>query len=127
MAKQFDVYKCDTCGVIIEVLHAAAAPLSCCAKPMKAVKEGTSDGAVEKHVPVVEKTPSGIKISVGSTLHPMADDHYIEWIEVINGSRQTIFYLKPGDAPVVEIPCGCDPADIIVREYCNLHGLFKNA
>ncbi len=126
MANKFDVYKCDVCGTIIEVFHAGAGPLACCNQPMRHLKEGSVDAALEKHVPVVEKTLDGYKISVGSTLHPMTEEHYIEWIEVFNGNRQRVFHLNPGDEPVVEVKCGCNVEDLVVREYCNLHGLWKN-
>ncbi len=126
MVQKFEVYKCEVCGAIVEVFHAAKGTLSCCNSPMKHMKESSTDAALEKHVPQIEKTADGYKISVGSVLHPMTDEHYIEWIEVI-GDRQRVFHLNPGDEPVVEVKCACDIDKLVVREYCNLHGLWKNA
>ncbi len=127
MANVFDIYKCATCGMIVEVFHGSEGTLSCCNTPMKHMKEAEIEAALEKHVPVVEKTLNGYKISVGSVLHPMTEEHYIEWIEVID-DRQRVFHLKPGDAPVVEYTCPCDadPSTLVVRAYCNLHGNWKN-
>jgi superoxide reductase len=92
MTKVTQVYKCELCGNIVEVLHAGEGELVCCGKPMKLMDEKSSDKTTEKHVPVVEKTANGYKVTVGSTLHPMADNHYIEWIELSAdgvGTRKT--------------------------------------
>ncbi len=90
---------------------------------MKLYKENTVDAAKEKHVPVVEKIPSGFKVKVGSVGHPMEEKHYIEWIEVIaNGSTYRRF-LKPGDSPEATFPI--DAKEVTAREYCNLHGLWR--
>ncbi len=124
MAKQLEVYKCDLCGNIVEVLHAGAGDqLTCCGQAMKLLKEGSSDGATEKHVPVIEKTPTGYKVSVGSVAHPMTAEHYIEWIELLADGKSYFAFLKPGDAPVAEF-C-INASNVHAREYCNLHGLWK--
>lgn len=124
MAKQLEIYKCELCGNIVEMVHGGAGAIVCCGEKMKKMEEQTADFANEKHVPVVEKTENGIKVIVGSTAHPMAEDHYIEWIEVINGSWINRKQLQPGDKPEAEfyVPYS---EDLIVREYCNKHGLWK--
>ncbi len=99
MAERLEVYKCDACGNIVEVLHGGAGELVCCGQPMKLFKENTVDAAKEKHVPVVEKTDRGVKVRVGSVAHPMEEKHYIEWVEVIAGGQVYRQFLKPGDAP----------------------------
>ena len=81
--KRYEVYKCDICGNIVEMLHEGVGELVCCNQPMRLLKENTTDAAVEKHVPVIETTSNGIKVSVGSVPHPMLEEHYIEWIEII--------------------------------------------
>ena len=83
MAAKLEIYKCDTCGNMVEVIHGGAGELVCCGQPMKLFKENTVDAAKEKHVPVVEKTAEGFTVKVGSVAHPMEEKHYIEWIEVI--------------------------------------------
>ncbi|ADU66082.1 desulfoferrodoxin [Desulfurispirillum indicum S5] len=123
MAKRFEVYKCEVCGNITQVFHASNGPLACCGQPMVLMVENTVDAAKEKHVPVVEKVDGGIKVSVGSVEHPMEDKHYIEWIEVIAGDTFYVQFLKPGQKPEATFPITDD--NIIVREYCNLHGLWK--
>jgi len=122
MTEKNQVYKCEVCGNIVEVLHTGAGELVCCGQPMKLMTENTEDAAEEKHVPVVEKTDTGVKVKVGSVDHPMDEDHYIEWIEVIVGGRVYRQDLKAGDKPEVEFIV---EGDVIARAYCNLHGLWK--
>lgn len=123
MPSRLEVYKCAHCGNIVEVLHGGKAPLICCGEPMKLLREGQTDGALEKHVPVIEKTENGYKVSVGSVAHPMTDEHWIEWIELVADGISYKKFLNPGEAPVAEF---CVKADsVTAREYCNLHGLWK--
>ncbi len=123
MTAQLEVYKCEICGNIIEVLHAGPGQLVCCGQPMKKYEENTVDAAKEKHVPVIEKTAAGFKVKVGSVPHPMDEKHYIEWIEVIADGKTYRQYLKPGEAP--EAVFCIEAATVTAREYCNLHGLWK--
>jgi len=123
MVKRLEVYKCEVCGNIVEVLHEGKGELVCCGEPMKLFKENTLDAAKEKHVPVIEKTADGYKVKVGSVAHPMEEKHYIEWIELIADGKVYRQFLKPGDVPEA-IFC-IEAKEIIAREYCNLHGLWK--
>ena len=123
MVEKNQVYKCGVCGNIVTVLHVSTGELVCCGQPMNLLIENTEDAATEKRVPVIEKTDSGILVKVGEVEHPMEDAHYIEWIEVIADNRRYIKYLSPGDEPQAEFNIQAE--DIIVREYCNLHGLWK--
>ncbi|HNT97281.1 MAG TPA: desulfoferrodoxin [Elusimicrobiales bacterium] len=123
MAEMNGIYKCGVCGNIVAVVHAGEGELVCCGKPMDLMKENTTDGAKEKHVPVIEKTAGGYKVKVGSVAHPMEEKHYIEWIELVADGRSYRAFLKPGMAPEAEF---CVKADkVSAREYCNLHGLWK--
>jgi superoxide reductase len=97
--------------------------LICCGEPMKLFVENTTDAAKEKHVPVVEKVDGGFKVTVGSIFHPMADEHFIEWIELIADGRTYRRLLKPGDAP--EATFCIDATEVTARELCNLHGVWK--
>jgi len=124
MAKRYEIYKCDKCGNIVDVLHGGPGQLVCCGEPMKLFEEQTADWKNEKHVPAVEKLENKIKVVVGSTLHPMVEDHWIEWIEVIADGKIQRKYLNPGDEPVAIFKVK-DADNIIVREYCNKHGLWK--
>lgn len=124
MTERLQVYKCESCGNIVEVLHEGKGELVCCGKPMKLYKENTTDAAQEKHVPVVEKTADGFRVKVGSAAHPMEDKHYIEWIELIAGERAYRQFLKPGETPEAIFKVEADSAT--AREYCNLHGLWKS-
>ncbi len=123
MTERLQVYKCEICGNIVEVLHQGKGELVCCGEPMKLLVEGAVDAAKEKHVPVVEKTAGGIKVKVGSAPHPMEEKHYIEWIEVIADGKAYRQFLSPGDAP--EATFNIDAQAVTAREYCNLHGLWK--
>lgn len=123
MTERLQIYKCEVCGNIVEMLHGGKGELVCCNEPMKLYVENTTDAAVEKHVPVVEKTSGGINIKVGSVTHPMDQSHYIEWIEAIDGDKAYRQFLNPGDKPETEF-C-LDSSKVTAREYCNLHGLWK--
>jgi len=123
MTNRSQIYKCEICGNIVEVLHEGAGELVCCGKPMKLIVENTTDAAREKHVPVIEKIADGYKVSVGSVLHPMIDVHYIEWIELDADGQVFRKYLKPGDTPVAIFNVSAE--NVTAREYCNIHGLWK--
>ena len=124
MHKREEVFKCSICGNIVELIHASAGTLVCCGKNMDLLEEKTADFKTEKHVPIITESENGIKVVVGSALHPMASEHYIEWIEVIDGNNVVRKYLNPGDAPEVEFNIEHKDS-LIVREYCNVHGLWK--
>lgn len=123
MSKQLGIYKCGVCGNMVEVLHPGAGTLVCCNQDMALLGENSTDAATEKHVPVIERTAEGIKVSVGSTLHPMQEDHYIEWIELLADGVAYRKFLKPGDQPVAVFQI--EAATVTAREYCNLHGAWK--
>ena len=124
MTERMEVYKCEICGNIVEMTHGGAGELVCCGKPMVVMKEQTADMATEKHVPVIEKIDGGYRVIVGSTLHPMVDSHYIEWIELISGNAVFRKYLRPGGPPEAEFMVG-ELDEVTPREYCNVHGLWK--
>ena len=124
MTQRSQIYKCEICGNIVDVLHAGAGQLVCCGQPMKLMKENTVDASIEKHVPVVEKTADGVKVKVGAVPHPMEGEHYIEWIEIVADGKVYRQFLKPGDKP--EAIFKVSTASITAREYCNLHGLWKS-
>lgn len=125
MAKLKEIYKCNICGNIVEVVHGGVGELVCCGEPMELLKEKTEDSSVEKHVPFIEKTSTGVLVKVGQNdKHPMEDKHHIEWIELIADEKSYLKFLKPGDEPEAEF---CVTADKIqAREHCNIHGLWKS-
>ena len=151
MTQKKQIYKCEICGNIVEVLHEGADALVCCGQPMKLLRENTVDAALEKHVPVIEKTETGFKVKVGSVEHPMIEEHYIEWIDfgdcvgkhcyrvckkqttpcqdcpvikTFADGKSYRQFLSPGQKPEAEF---CIKAEKVeAREYCNLHGLWKN-
>jgi len=123
MAERLQVYKCDKCGSIVEVLHGGGGTLTCCGGPMSLLEEKTADAATEKHVPVIEKVDGGYLVKVGSVPHPMEENHYIEWIEIIAAGAAYRRFLNPGDAP--EATFAIDAEQVTAREHCNVHGLWK--
>ena len=123
MAKRYEVYKCEACGNIVEVLDGGEGELVCCGNPMTLMTANTVDAAKEKHVPVIEKVSGGISVKVGDVPHPMEEKHYIQWIELIADGVTHRRFLNPGDAP--EAFFAVSAADFTAREYCNLHGLWK--
>ncbi|ERI94106.1 superoxide reductase [Clostridiales bacterium oral taxon 876 str. F0540] len=124
MTELRQVYKCEKCGNMVEVIHASGGTLVCCGQPMTLKTENTTEAAVEKHIPVVEKLENGVLVKVGSVEHPMLETHYIEWIEVITLNNVYRKYLKPGEKP--EAFFNIEEEILSVREYCNLHGLWKD-
>ena len=124
MTKMYEIYKCKICGNIVEVLHTGVGQLVCCGQPMELLKEKTEDVGQEKHVPVIEKTETGIKVKVGSIPHPMEEKHYIEWVEIIADGRVYKKFLKPSDKPEAEFEIKA--AKIEAREYCNIHELWRS-
>jgi superoxide reductase len=123
MAEKLQIYKCEICGNIVEVLHGGDGELVCCGQPMKNLTAKTADVGKEKHVPVIEKIAGGIKVKVGSVPHPMEEKHYIEWIEVIADGKAYRQFLRPGEAP--EAIFKIEAKTITAREYCNVHGLWE--
>ncbi len=146
MPRQLEIYKCSACDNVVEVTRGGTGELVCCGQPMIMMVENTVDASKEKHVPIIEKTLTGFKVKVGSEPHPMEEKHHIEWIELQIGGKVYRQHLKPGDPPegkfclsgskgvTKALVCGggdhpeaelCMPAStLIVREYCNLHGLW---
>jgi superoxide reductase len=132
MAELNQIYKCSICGNIVEILHAGEAQLACCNESMELLEERDRDDGQEKHVPVIEKLPpnnckdgDGVKVKVGEVPHPMAGEHYIEWIEIeTSDNRVAKKFLKPGNAPEAEF----NPRITIqgARAYCNVHGLWSS-
>ena len=123
MTKRLQIYKCEVCGNIVEMLHEGAGELVCCGQPMKLYEENTVDASKEKHVPVIERMASGFKVKVGSAAHPMEEKHYIEWIEILADGKACRQFLKPGEAP--EATFRIDADKVTAREFCNIHGLWK--
>ena len=123
MPEIHQIYKCEMCGNIVEVMHGGKGELVCCGKPMKLFKEGAVDAALEKHVPVIEKTANGFKVKIGEAPHPMEEKHYIEWIEIMADGKAYRQFLNPGDVPEATFNITAD--QVTAREYCNLHGMWK--
>ena len=124
MTEKMQIYKCEVCGNIVEMVHGGKGELVCCNQPMKLYEENSTDAATEKHVPVIEKTDAGYKVKVGSIAHPMDEEHYIEWIELVSGNFSSRKFLKAGDAS--EAVFCIDSEDVTARAYCNIHGLWKS-
>ncbi|MEW6352310.1 MAG: desulfoferrodoxin [Thermodesulfobacteriota bacterium] len=124
MAQKLEIYKCEVCGNIVELVHEGAGELVCCGQPMKLFVENTVDASKEKHVPVKETAAGGLTVKVGSVAHPMEEKHYIEWIEILSSDGKAYRqFLKPGEAPEAFFPV---QGDFVAREYCNIHGLWKS-
>ena len=123
MAELNQVYKCNVCGNMTELVHSGTGEMVCCGQPMELVQAKSEEEGTEKHQPTIEKTDIGMIVRVGSVAHPMTAEHYIEWIEVIADGKAYRQFLKPGDAP--EAFLAVEGAQISARAYCNLHGLWK--
>lgn len=125
MTQIMQVYRCEVCGNIVEIVHGAGGELVCCGKPMKLLVENSVEASAEKHVPVVERQGEEVLVKVGSAAHPMLEEHYIEWIELLTECKVYRKYLRPGEAPEARFKICNDTQQFTVREYCNIHGLWK--
>lgn len=129
MTAKLQIYKCEACGNIVEVLDAGDGDLACCDEPMALLEEKTEDASTEKHVPFIEKVQGGVKVRIGqNAAHPMEEKHYIQWIELRAGDKGCRAFLNPGDAPEALFPCdaeNCPTTGLVAREHCNIHGLWK--
>lgn len=127
MSERLELYKCNVCGNLIEVVLSGAGELVCCGEPMEYLEPNTSDSEyTEKHVPIFVTTDdNGVEVRVGSTLHPMTDEHYIQFIETIADGKNKLSrqYYAPHDIPIMVLKdkLGLKNA----REFCNIHGLWE--
>jgi len=122
--KRSQLYKCSKCGTIVEIVVPGKPSLVHCGQPMDLLEEQVAEPALNKHVPVVEKIDGGYKVKVGSTAHPMTETHYIMWIDLLADGKVYRQFLNPGDKPQASF--SVEAKDVSAREYCNLHGLWKN-
>lgn len=119
-------YKCQLCGKIVAMVKDSGVPTICCGQPMEEIIPGTTDAAVEKHVPVVSIDGNKVTVSVGSVAHPMTEEHYIEWIVISTKNVTQRKVLKPGDAPQAEFALTEGDEFVYALAYCNLHSLWKS-
>lgn len=117
-----EFFRCEKCGNIVALIKSGGGTLTCCGEEMTKLKANSTDGAKEKHVPVVTKEDGKIKVAVGSTLHPMTEEHHIEWIALVTDDKIELKYLSLDDEPKAEFN---EVKHGTVYEYCNLHGLWK--
>ena len=125
MTELKQVYRCNVCGNMVEVLHAGKGELVCCGQPMELLQEKTEEAGKEKHVPVIERTEAEVKVKVSSISHPMEENHFIEWVELLADGRVYRKFLKPGDLPEAEFQVKAEKVE--AREYCSVHGLWKTS
>lgn len=118
-----EFYRCNVCGNIVGLIENGGGILECCKTPMEKLIPNTQEAAVEKHIPVLERTSNTLKVTVGSVQHPMTEAHYIQWICVMNGLKVQRMRLMPGDKPEATFILDSDEA-VEVYAYCNLHGLW---
>ena len=118
-------YVCNLCGNLFGVVEDSGVIPMCCGDDMVELEANTSDGASEKHVPVLERTGKTLKVKVGSVSHPMESAHYIQWIIATQGNRTQRYVLKAGDDPEAEFILDGESGSVTVYAYCNLHGLWS--
>ena len=120
-----EIYKCQVCDNVVEVLRGGAPALVCCGEDMVQLEPKTEDKSIKKHVPVVEGTDNGVLVKVGDVEHPMEEQHYIKVIEVLTDDKVLRAELNPGEKPQAEF--NVDKNEINeVREFCTVHDLWKN-
>ena len=117
-------YKCMMCGSIVAKLNEIGCDPSCCGEVMKELKPGTVEAAVEKHIPVAKKEGNRIHVEVGSVIHPMLENHYIEWVYLLTNKGGNFRFFKPGEEPKADFLVAEGEEALEVYAYCNLHGLW---
>jgi superoxide reductase len=125
MTKRKEIYKCEGCGNIVEVINEGVGELVCCNQPMQLLEEHTEDQGLEKHVPVITKEEGKVIVEVGDVEHPMTQEHFIQWIELTVDGKSCKKFLTPDDKPRAVFNVPNDYSEISAREYCNIHGLWK--
>ena len=119
-----EIYQCPHCGNQVFMVHDAGVPIVCCGEPMQKLEAGSTDAALEKHVPAVQVDGGTLRVTVGEVPHPMMEEHFIQWIAVEQGDRVQFARLHPNEPPKAEF--AIEPGkEYVVYEYCNLHGLWK--
>lgn len=127
MSEEKQIYRCNICGNMVEILHLGTGMLVCCNNEMNLLKEKSEGVGPEKHVPVIEKTDKGVRVKVGSKAHPMEENHCIEWVELVTGDAIYRKVFQPGDKPEAEFRVEMDDVEEVkAREYCSVHGLWKS-
>lgn len=124
MTELNQIYKCNICGNISEMVHSGAGEMVCCGQIMELKQTKSEEEGTEKHKPVIERTDIGVIVRVGEAAHPMEAEHYIEWIEIVTEHRVYQKHLDPGQEPVAEF-C-LEAQNLTARAYCNVHGLWQN-
>ena len=125
MSNNIKFYICETCGNLVEVVHASGVPMVCCGKKMKEIVPEAIDASREKHVPEVKVDGNTVTVTIGSVLHPMAEEHSILWVYLetsLGGQRKN---LEVGKAPVATFSLADGEVPVSAYAYCNLHGLWK--
>ena len=119
-----NIMQCSHCGNQVFFLHDSGVSMICCGEPMQELKAGTTDAALEKHVPVATVQGNVLQVQVGEVPHPMLEEHYIQWIAVEQGDTTQFTRLHPGGKPQATFTIEAGK-DFTVYEYCNIHGLWK--
>ena len=124
MTGKLQIYKCNDCGNVVEIVHPGTCDPVCCDVPMERLEEKNEETGLEKHVPIIEESGAGVNVKVGAVPHPMEQEHYIAWVEVVSDGEARRKFLEPGDAPEAEFDSLA--GDVTAREYCTVHGLWKS-
>ncbi len=129
MTEKLELYRCEICGNMVEVVISGVGELVCCGKPMKKLtpkNDEVEKDMMEKHMPTINRTDDGFEVVVGSNTHPMEPEHYIQFIEVHSDDAKCIkrVYFEPHEVPILESKCKC--ATPHARAYCNIHGLYRS-
>jgi len=125
MMKKGQIYRCNTCGNILELINEGSGIPTCCGAKFEILNDKTKNVGIEKHLPIIKKTDKGIKVKVGEIPHPMEEEHHIAWIEIITDNGIQKIFLKPGDTPEAEFNIEYTD-NLIAKQYCTVHGLWKS-
>jgi len=118
-------YVCEICGNLVAKVKVNDVPIMCCGKVMQEIIPGTSDASQEKHVPKYQVNGNEVVVTVGEVIHPMSEEHFIEWVSLQTKQGNQRKMLQPQNEPKISFLIYEDDEVEAVYAYCNLHGLWK--
>lgn len=121
--KDLKFYVCAHCGNLVEKIYESGVPMICCGEAMKQIKPNTVDASMEKHIPIYNVNSNEITVTIGSVIHPMSEEHHINWVYLLTDKGVYRHNFEIGASPVTTFIIN-NEKPLAIYAYCNLHGLW---